>query len=125
MSSGAVNFNNGNSTVIFSVIKRGALVGSSNYNQNFMLQRHQYGSFAASSVLGTAGSASFGSAPDYIATNADNNPNLRVTGLPANLLVDIGAYIYVTEVYSRHTLITPLDRFGITVPQQVKSIAYF
>lgn len=125
MSSGAVNFNNGNSTVILTVIKRGALVGSTNYNQNYMLQRHQYGSFAHSSLLSTAGSASFGSAPDYIASNADNNANLRVTNLPANLLVDIGAYIYVTEIYSRHTLLTPLDRFGITVPQTLQSIAYF
>ena len=125
MSSGAVNFNNGNSTVIFSVVKRGALVGSTNYNTNFMLQRHQYGGFSASSVLSTAGSAAFGAAPDYMAPGADNNANLRVTNLPPNLLVDIGAYIYVTEVYSRHTLITPLDRFGITVPQTVKSIAYF
>ena len=33
--------------------------------------------------------------------------------------------IYVTEIYTKHVLLTPLDRFGITVPQTLYSIAYF
>ncbi len=36
-----------------------------------------------------------------------------------------GGMLYVTEVYTRHPLITPLDRFGITLPQTLYSIAYF
>ncbi len=33
--------------------------------------------------------------------------------------------IYITEIYTRHTLFTPLNRFGITVPQTLYSVAYF
>jgi hypothetical protein len=33
--------------------------------------------------------------------------------------------MYVTEVYTRHTLITPFDRFGVTLPDTLHSIAYF
>ena len=33
--------------------------------------------------------------------------------------------LYVTEIYTRHPLITPFDRFGIPVPQTLYSIAYF
>jgi hypothetical protein len=37
----------------------------------------------------------------------------------------LGGLTYITEIYTRHALITPLDRFGITVPQTLYSIAYF
>ena len=43
MSSGPVNFNSANSTVILSVIKMGATLGTANFNQVFIYQRHQYG----------------------------------------------------------------------------------
>jgi hypothetical protein len=33
--------------------------------------------------------------------------------------------IYITEIFSRHNRITPLDRFGVLVPQTLYSIAYF
>ena len=33
--------------------------------------------------------------------------------------------LYITEIYTRHTLITPFDRFGIQVPDTLYSIAYF
>jgi TadE-like protein len=125
MSSGAVNFNNGNSTVIFSVVKLGATTGTANFGQVFMYAHHQYGSFPATSVLSTAGAPSFGGPPDYVASNPDGNSSLRVTNLPANLLVVPGAMIYLTEIYSRHTLITPLTGLGINVPTTLRSIAYF
>ena len=125
MSSGAVNFSNGNSRMILSVIKRGGTAGTANFNQVFLYARHEYGSFAASSVLTTAGSPSFGGPPDYVAPGADSNANLRVTNLPANLLTVPGNMIYLTEIYSRHTLITPLSNLGINVPQTMRSIAYF
>ena len=36
-----------------------------------------------------------------------------------------GTFLYVTEVFQKHPLITPLDRFGVTVPNTLYSIAYF
>jgi Flp pilus assembly protein TadG len=123
MSSAPVNFSS-NSTLIFSVIKQVATVGASNYNKNVLYQRYQYGSFSAQSALATSGAGSFGGAPDYLANNSDNDTSLQITNLPANLLT-IGGLLYVTEIYTSHALITPLNRFGITVPSQLYSIAYF
>ena len=45
--------------------------------------------------------------------------------MPADVGVPAGGMIYVTEIFTRHTMLTPLDRFGITVPDTLYSIAYF
>ena len=47
-----------------------------------------------------------------------------LTNLPANTMVS-GGTLYVTEVFSTHTALTPLDKFGITMPSTLYSIAYF
>lgn len=125
MTSRPVNFDNGNSKVIFSVLKRGETSGTSNFDRVILYQRHEYGGFPGASKLVTAGGGSFGGPPNYEAANSDNNTGLRVTNVPSNLVTVRGGLIYVTEIYTRHTLITPLDRFGITVPQTLYSIAYF
>jgi Flp pilus assembly protein TadG len=125
MTTPPVNFDNGTSKVIFSVLKRGETSGSANYNTIFLYQRSQYGSYAGSSKLTTRGAGSFGGAPNYEAVNSDNNTALQVTNVPSNLIAVRGGLIYVTEIYTRHRLITPLDRFGISVPQTLYSIAYF
>ena len=124
MSTRPVNFTNGNSKMIFSVIKKGATTGTSNYNQDILYQRYEYGSLSATSALTTRGAGSFGSAPEYTAANSDNNTGLQVTNLPPNLVAANG-YVYVTEIYTTHTLITPFDRLGIPVPSVLYSIAYF
>lgn len=124
MSSRPVDFDNG-STVIFSVIKRGGTTGTTNFDQLVLYQRHTYGTLSAQSRLTTAGGGSFGGAPDYIAANSDNDASLRVTNVPSNLVTVRGGMIYVTEIYTRHNLITPFDRFGATVPNVLYSIAYF
>ena len=124
MSSRPVDFNT-SSKLIFSVIKKGATTGSTNYDQSVLYQRYEYGSFSASSQLQTRGSGTFSGAPDFQAVNSDNDSGLQVTNLPANLVAARGGMIYVTEVFSRHPLITPLDRLGVTVPQTLYSIAYF
>jgi hypothetical protein len=36
-----------------------------------------------------------------------------------------GDLLYITEIYTRHPLITPFNRFGVTMPQTLYSIAYF
>ncbi|MGH8637264.1 MAG: TadE/TadG family type IV pilus assembly protein [Burkholderiales bacterium] len=120
-----VNFDNGTSKVIFSVLKRGETTGTANYDRIILYQRYEYGSYGGSSKLATAGGGSFGGPPNYEAANSDNNTGLRVTNVPADLVAVKGGLIYVTEIYTRHSLMTPLNRFGITVPETMYSIAYF
>jgi Flp pilus assembly protein TadG len=123
MSSRPVNFNDGSSKVIFSVIKKVSTVGASNYNRDILYQRAEYGTLAASSAL-VGGNGSFGAAPEYQANNSDNDTNLQLSNLPANLTT-LGGMLYVTEIYTRHLLITPFDRLGISVPSTLYSVAYF
>ncbi len=120
-----VDFTNGSSRLIFSVLKKVSTTGTNNYDRVILYQRHEVGTLSATSTLQTAGLGAFGSAPEYTALNSDNDTRLRITNLPVNLDIVRGGLLYVTEVYTRHPLITPLDRFGITVPTTLHSIAYF
>jgi hypothetical protein len=122
MSTRPVDFSAG-SKVIFSVIKNVATVGAGNYGKPVLYQRYEYGSFAASSKLSSSGGA--WPAPDYTATNSDNDTSLQVTGLPPNVGTALGEMVYVTEIYSPHALITPFNAFGFSLPQSLYSIAYF
>jgi hypothetical protein len=125
MSSLPVDFASG-SKVIFSVVRKGATVGTGNYNAMVLYQRYSFGSFAGpatSQVMSTGGT--FRGAPDYSAMNPDTDTSLQVTGLPANLIVIPGATIYVTEIFTTHNWITPLSNFGLMMPQTLYSIAYF
>jgi Flp pilus assembly protein TadG len=124
MSTRPVNFDNGSSRVILSVVKNVATTGAANYNKPVLYQRVQYGALAAVSQLHTRGAGSFGSAPDYQAANSDNDTSLQVTNLPTGVLT-LGGMLYVTEIYSAHPVMTPLDNFGLHVPRQLYSIAYF
>jgi hypothetical protein len=124
MSTRPVDFSGSTSTLIFSVVLRVATTGASNYNRDILYQRYQYGGLAASSTLTTAGSGSFGGGPNYQATNPDNDTSLQITNLPVSLNVT-GGMLYITEIYTTHTLITPFNRFGISVPSTLYSIAYF
>jgi hypothetical protein len=119
-----VDFDNG-SRLIFSVLKRVNTTGAANDGHVILYQRHAVGTLSAASALTTAGTPVFGGAPDYIAPNADNNTNLRITNLPANIVLVDGGLLYVTEVFSTHERLTPLDRFGITLPDRLYSVAYF
>lgn len=123
MASAPVNFGT-NSRVIFSVIKRVGTVGSSNYNKDVLYQRYSFGAIAASSALTTRGGGAFGGAPDYQATNSDNDTSLQITNMPGNLLVT-GGMLYVTEIYTTHQLLTPVGNFGIQMPTRLYSISYF
>lgn len=119
-----VNFDE-NSRLIFSVLKKVATVGSANQDRVILYQRHTIGTLSAQSGLRTVGAASFGGAPNYVAPNSDNNTNLRISNLPANIDMTSGGLIYVTEIFTQHTLITPFDRFGVLLPDTLYSIAYF
>ena len=119
-----VNFDT-NSKLIFTVIRKGATTGTSNFGKDIVYQRYEYGALAASSAISPAGAPTFGSPPDYQAPNADSDTSLQVTGLPSGLVVGTGSMVYVTEVFTKHELITPFDKFGITVPDVLYSIAFF
>ncbi len=124
MTTRPLNFDDGSSKLIFSVLKRGETTGTTNYNQIFVYQRYVYGSYPGTSKLSTRGTGAF-NGPNYEAANSDSNSSLQLTSGPANLIGVPGGLIYVTEIYTRHQLITPLDRLGIQVPQTLYSIAYF
>jgi TadE-like protein len=126
MSGGPVDLST-NARVIFSVLKRGTTTGTTNYGRLVLYERYEYGSYSSvTSRLSTRGTATFGTDPDHlVATNSDTDANLQVTNAPASLLTADGGLIYVAEVFSLRPLLTPLNRFGVTVPQQLYSIAYF
>jgi Flp pilus assembly protein TadG len=127
MSTPPVNFNNGTSTVIFSVLQRGGATGTSNYRQVFLFQRAVFGTFPADSKLLT-GNGSFGGPPEYLAANPDNNTGLRVSNISDDIINVDGGFLYVTEIFTRHNLLTPLDRLlphGVALPNTLYSIAYF
>lgn len=121
---GTVNFST-NSEIIFSVIERGATVGSNNYNTLVLYERYSTGGGSFSSKLTTRGAGSFGGAPDYQAVNPDTDTSLQVTNAPAGVAAEIGALSYVTEIFSTNTLMTALANWGVTVPTQLYSISYF
>jgi hypothetical protein len=124
MSSGPVNFGT-RSRVIFSVIRKGSTTGTNNYNKDILYQRYEYGALAATSRLSTRGAGSYGTPPEYQAANADSDTRLQLTNLPPGLVVGSGSMVYVTEIFTRHELITPFDRFGVRVPDVLYSIAFF
>jgi len=119
-----VDFDTG-SRLIFSVVKKVATIGAPNFDKVILYQRYEFGALSAASVLQTKGPASFGGAPNYEAANSDTNTNLQITNLPGNIIVASGGMAYVTELYTTHSLITPLDRLGVSVPNKLYSVAYF
>jgi len=123
MSTRPVDFDS-NSRLILSVLKKVDTVGAPNFDKPILYARYEYGSFAMSSKLTTRGAGNFGGAPDFQAKNSDTDTNLQLQNFDTNL-ISRGGYLYVTEIFSRHTLITPFDRFGIQVPDRLYSIAYF
>jgi hypothetical protein len=116
---------NGSAKVIFSVLRKGATTGTNNYNLTVLYQRYEFGALSYGSKLTTVGAGSFGGSPDYIAANADSDVNLRVTNVPSDLIAVPGGMIYVAEIYSTHSVITPLTQLGVTIPTTLYSITYF
>ena len=113
MSTRPVDFSGTNSRLILSVIKRGGTTGTPNYDKDILYQRLQIGGLPQASRLHTRGAVSFGGAPDYTAANADSNTNLQITNLPGTVSLAPGGMLYVTEVFTTHSSITPLKAFGV------------
>jgi len=125
MSTSPVDFTS-RSKIIFSVVKRVSTAGAANQGFNILYQRHEFGATVAgnSALVSAAGAGAFGPAPDYVAINSDNATALQITSLPANFQ-PLGSITYVAEIFSVHPLITPFDRFGVSIPTSLYSIAYF
>jgi Flp pilus assembly protein TadG len=124
MSTTPVDFTDG-SELILSVLKKGSTVGTANYDQVVLYQRYAIGTLGAASTLQTAGSVTFGPAPDFKVANSDTDTNLRITTLPATVDITRGGLLFVAEVFTSHAPLTPLDKFGVTIPPTLQSIAYF
>jgi len=124
MSGRPVNLNT-NSKVIFSVVRRGSTTGTNNFDKDILYQRYEYGAIAGTSAISTRGAGSYGTGPEYEANNADGDSNLQVTNLPAGIVLSTGGTLYITEIFTTHELITPFDKFGVSVPKTLYSIAYF
>ena len=127
MSTRPVDFNT-RSRMILTVLRKGGTPGTPNYDQVIVYQRHEFGSLTGTgiaSALRTLGAGAYRGSPDYEAINADTDTRIQVPTLPAGLMMDRGNTIYVTEIYTRHDLLTPLSGFGVTVPNTLYSIAYF
>jgi Flp pilus assembly protein TadG len=127
MSTRPVDFNT-RSRMIFSVLRKGSTPGTANYDQVILYQRYEYGSLTGTSTqsaLTTRGTGVYRGSPDYEAVNADTDSRIQIANLPANLTVLRGGTLYVTEIFTRHDLITPLSGFGVSVPSTLYSIAYF
>lgn len=124
MTTTPVDFTNG-SQLVLSVLKKGATVGTANYDKVVLYQRYAIGTLATPSTLTTAGNGSFGPAPNFTANNSDTDANLRITNLPANVDITRGGLLYVAEVFTKHAALTPLNKFGVSMPATLRSIAYF
>ena len=124
MSTAPVDFANG-SQLVLSVLKKGSTVGTANYDKVVLYQRYSIGTLGSNSTLTTAGPVVFGPAPDFKVANSDTDVNLRITNLPASVDVTRGGLLYIAEVFTQHAALTPLDKFGVTIPPTLKSIAYF
>lgn len=122
MTSRPIDLENGSSKIILSVVRRVATPSAANYDRVILYQRTEYGTLAASSRM-TGGGGAFGPAPDYQALDPDNDTALRIGNLPVTL--PRGGTLYITEVFTRHTTLTPIDGFGLQVPDRLYSIAYF
>ena len=124
MSTAPVDFTDG-SQLILSVLKKGSTVGTANYDKVVLYQRYSIGTLGAVSTLATAGSVTVGPSPDYKVANSDTDTNLRITTLPATVDITRGGLLFVAEVFTAHDPLTPLDKFGVTIPPTLQSIAYF
>ena len=110
--------------LIFSVITTGT--GGANLDKPIISQRLSLGTLSAPSKVGDPPASSYGLAPDYTANNTDNDTAIRVSGpLPNGLVLSPGQFVYLTEVYQRHDLITPFQRFGVALPANLYASAFF
>jgi Flp pilus assembly protein TadG len=113
---------NATTKVIFSVLMRSQT--GSNSGSLVLYQRYQFGNGALPGSR-LNGSGTFNAANDYTANNPNNDAALRVTNAPAGIAAEPGGMIYVTEVYTTYTTLTPVTNLGIPIPSILYSIAYF
>jgi hypothetical protein len=120
-----IDFDGNDSRLILTVVRRGMTAGTPNFDKDVVYQRHQIGGLPVGSKLTTRGALALGGGPDYTALNPDHDVNLQLTNLPATVVLAPGGMVYITEVYSTYSPLTPLERFGFSLPETLYSIAYF
>jgi hypothetical protein len=127
MANPPVDFNSSNSKLIFSVLTKLNASGQPNNGYVILYQRYEIGSLPASSVFTTQGVVNplSWTPPDFFAPNPATDNHLRITNVPSSLVLNPGQVVYITEVYTRHTLVTPFSSIGITLPSTLYSVAYF
>jgi hypothetical protein len=122
-----VNFDDGSSRVFFSVIRQGNVLNTANYGEDILAARHNAGTLSATGVASfiQTGGGSYRAEPNFEAINPDTDARLQISNMPPNLVLAPGGVIYVTEVFTRHEMITPLNRFGVTLPDTLYSVSFF
>jgi hypothetical protein len=127
MANAPVDFNTSNSRLIFSVLTRLSAAGQANDGYVILYQRYQIGGLSSSSAFITRGTVDPTTwvQPDYFAPNPGTDNRLQITNIPPSLVLSKGQFVYVTEIYTLHTVITPFNKIGITLPSTLYSIAYF
>ncbi len=125
MSTTPVDFANG-SQLVLSVLKKGSTVGTANYDKVVLYQRYSIGTLGDAEHAGDGRPGGVRPArPTSWPANSDTDANLRIINLPANVDMTRGGLLYVAEVFTQHAALTPLNKFGVTVPPTLRSIAYF
>ena len=114
------------SRMIFSVLKKGATTGTANYDQVILYQRHEYGALTGAERAADGGlrhvrrrAGLRGQQLRHQHEPADHES----AGLPRAHAWGTG--LRHRDLHAPTHLITPLDRFGVTVPNTLYSIAYF
>ncbi len=118
-----VDFSSARSRLIFSVIRQGTR--GSNAGRPILYQRLAIGSLSAGSALATQGAGTFGGPPNYVAINPDDDANLRITNLPANVVLQSNGLIFLAEVYNSYTPISPFQNIAFRMPDRLYASAYF
>ncbi len=124
MSTTPVNFANG-SQLVLSVLKKGSTVGTANYDKIVLYQRYSIGTLGIAEHAGHRRSGVVWPGARLRGQQLRHQRQLADHNLPANVDVTRGGLLYVTEVFTQHAPLTPLNKFGVTIPPTLRSIAYF
>jgi len=131
MANNPVDLNSNHSFMIFTVIRMGT--SGANTGKPVIYKYRTVGTLTGqTSVISKSGSCTFyvdANAPahDYENTSTSNPDGCLANGgtLPAGVVIPNSGQLFLTEVFNRHTLITPVGNLNLNVPNTLYSSAYF